>query len=92
MNSIHHNIRLSGRKVLVVEDEYILADDLLYALSSAGAQVLGPVGDSQSAKNILERETCDCAILDINLNGERSFEVAKAAIAKGGPDCVDHGL
>lgn len=91
MNSVHHKDRLAGRKILVVEDEYMLADDLRQALLAAGAQVLGPVADNQSARDILERETCHCAILDINLNGERSFEVAKTAISKGIPTAFTTG-
>lgn len=53
--------------------------------------MLGPVGDIASAKDILEKENCDCAILDINLHGERSFEVAKAAIAMGIPTAFTTG-
>ena len=72
-------------RVLVVEDEYFLADDLSRALMGQGASVLGPVGDAASAMTVLQHEACDCAILDIDLHGRQAFDVAIAAQSKGIP-------
>ena len=47
--SSHERGSLSGRRVLVVEDEYYLADDIGRALRSAGADVAGPVGEVEDA-------------------------------------------
>lgn len=79
------DIRIEGCKILIVEDEYILAEDLRRLLELAGAEVLGPVADSETAKDILWNTACDCAILDINLGGVRAFEVASLAVDKGIP-------
>lgn len=76
---------LKGVRVLVVEDEYFLADDLSSALAGYGANVLGPVGDVASAMAVLQHEGCDCAILDIDLRGRQAFDVALAAQSKGIP-------
>lgn len=60
-------------RVLVVEDEYMLADELEMELADAGAAVLGPVGAIEDAIAIIEAEAeIDGAILDANLGGEMS--------------------
>jgi CheY-like chemotaxis protein len=70
---------LSGRRVLVLEDEYFIADDIARTLEQAGAQVVGPFTRHADALNALEREhPLDFAVLDINLQGEISFVVADA--------------
>ena len=61
---------LKGAKVLILEDEYFLADDLARALRDAGAQPVGPVNSVQQAEDLVARETPDAAILDLNLRGE----------------------
>lgn len=62
--------------ILVIEDEYFLADDIARALTEAGARVLGPVPTAKDAVGLLEAESVDFALLDINLRGERVFRVA----------------
>ena len=67
----------AGRRVLVVEDEYMLAEDLREELERAGAEVLGPVPSVKKALEILQSEPRpDMALLDINLQGEMAWPVA----------------
>lgn len=62
---------LNKRKVLVVEDEFILADKIEEVLSANGYQVL-PVADNyDDAVNILKSELPDIALLDINIKGSK---------------------
>ena len=59
---------LAGRSILIVEDEYLIADDLARDLRAVGAQVIGPVASLPQAMRLLaEAEAPDVAILDINL-------------------------
>jgi CheY-like chemotaxis protein len=77
---------LKGVLVLVVEDEYLIADDLRKALTDAGAEIIGPVpavGDAIEALRKAER--IDAAVLDINLRGEMIFPVADALLERGIP-------
>jgi DNA-binding response OmpR family regulator len=60
----------------VVEDEYFIAQDLQASLEDAGAQVVGPAADVASAMTLIEGETVDCAVLDINLHGRVDFDLA----------------
>ena len=64
------------RRVLLVEDEYFLADDLVGLLRGTGLEVVGPVGTLDDAQRLVDKERIDCAILDINLRGQMAFPVA----------------
>ena len=84
--SAHPQPSLTGRRVLVVEDEYFLADDLGRALTQLGAEVLGPVATRAEAFELLSTgERIDLAVLDINLQGESVFPVADTLLEQGVP-------
>jgi CheY-like chemotaxis protein len=77
---------LQGCRVLVVEDEYLLAGDFSEALASAGAEVLGPVASIEDAIAIIASEVrIDAAVLDVNLRGELVFPVADALVERDIP-------
>lgn len=73
-----HKDQLRGRRILVVEDEYFIAVDIKERLEAAGAVVVGPVATIGKALSLMETETLDGAILDLNLGGEMGFRVADA--------------
>ena len=80
------DLGLSGYRILLVEDEYFLADDMMRALKSAGAEIAGPVDTREGALGFIEAASpLDGAILDINLHGKMSFEVASALQARSIP-------
>ena len=71
---------------MVVEDEYMMADDLRRDLERVGAQVVGPVPSVADALKILaQADTLDGAILDVNLRGEKAYPVADALRERGVP-------
>lgn len=70
------------RRILVVEDEYIIAVDLADALAESGIEVVGPVGNVARALAVIEVEPLDGAILDINLAGDAVYPVADALRAR----------
>ncbi len=73
-------------RILVVEDEYLLADEMALELEDTGAIVLGPVPSVEQALALLDGEVPpDGAILDINLGGETAFPVADVLIGRGVP-------
>lgn len=82
---------LAGVRVLIVEDELLLAMDYEEMLRREGFMVLGPVGRQARALALLERELPDVAILDVNLAGERSTAVAEALVANQVPFVVVTG-
>ncbi|HEY6815011.1 MAG TPA: response regulator [Croceibacterium sp.] len=76
--------RLSGKRVLVVEDEYYIAADIARVLEDQGAVVVGPTGHLEDGL-ALAGETLDAALLDVNLHGEASFAIAERLSAVGVP-------
>jgi DNA-binding NtrC family response regulator len=78
---------LEGAKVLVVEDEYFIADDLVRALDAAGGKAVGPAGSIAQARALLDEQQVDGAILDLNLHGEMAFPLVKELSDRGLP-CV----
>jgi two-component SAPR family response regulator len=76
---------LEGRRVLVVEDEFLLAMELEVLLQQRGCMVLGPVSSVGQALAMLNGEPPDVALLDVNLKGERATPVAGALHARGVP-------
>lgn len=76
---------LSGRRVLVVEDEVMVSWVLEDMLAELGCEVVGPAARVSQALAIVEAETFDLAVLDVNLNGQKSFPIADALLARGVP-------
>ena len=81
----HDNQRLplQGARVLVVEDEYYIADDLRRELIAAGARVVGPVSTVPAAFEAIDRGEFDCAVIDLNLHGVSAVSVANRLIEEG---------
>lgn len=77
---------LRGRRLLVVEDDYMIAADFVYALEERGFEVIGPVGSVREALALIESAgVFDGAVLDINLGREMAFPIADALTARGVP-------
>ncbi len=70
--------RLASKRVLVVEDEPLVALDLLATLQDAGAQPVGPAGTTADALRLIEATALDAALIDGNLNGSPVDEIASA--------------
>ena len=68
--------QLAGQRILVVEDNFLIADEVCDALRSCGCIVVGPAAGLQSAMDLARDAAIDAALLDINLKGERCFAVA----------------
>lgn len=76
---------LQGLRILVVEDNALLAMTVDSILRSAGADVAGPVGTLSEAEQLASGETLSGAILDIKLNTEEVWPVARILVDRGVP-------
>lgn len=77
--------KLSGRSVLVVEDEYYLAIELAEQIERGGGSVVGPFATAGEGLASLGDSTPDCALVDINTGEGPSFVLADALLSQGVP-------
>lgn len=71
------------RRILVVEDEPLVAFDNEHLLAGAGYEVVATVDNLADALEVLEREELDLILSDVTLSGEGSgVDLARAAAAK----------
>lgn len=80
-----NDLRLDGLSILILEDEYILADDARRVLLRAGANVVGPFGTAGEALAAAALTRPDCALLDLDLGTGLDFEPARALQRRGVP-------
>ena len=83
--------RLAGVRVLVVEDEYFIADDMVRALRQCGAEPVGPVGSLADAEQLIAAERPDAVILDLNLRGEFAYRLIDQINEQGVPFLIVSG-
>lgn len=67
---------LVGLRILIVEDEALVALDLEMTLQAEGAETVGPCLRLDHARSIIEKETLDVAVLDISLGRETTYGLA----------------
>ncbi len=82
---------LSGLRILVVEDEMLVALLLHDMLVDLGCLVIGPAAGVDEALAMIEANPLDAAVLDVNLGGQMSYPVADALIARSVPLVLSTG-
>lgn len=75
----------ANRRILVVEDEFLVATVLCDMLEDASAVVVGPAVTVDKAMQLIQEHPIEAAILDINLNGQWSDPIAEELKAQGIP-------
>ncbi|WAJ31296.1 response regulator [Antarcticirhabdus aurantiaca] len=74
---------LQRKRILIVEDEFFVADEVAQEFASIGAEVIGPVSSLSEAFRIIEGAPLDGAVLDIKLRGEVVFPLAEKLRERG---------
>jgi len=82
---------LAGRRILVVEDDVLIAMDTAAALEAAGCTVIGPASTIARALRLADNERIDAAVIDRNLAGHSSDPVARMLGARAVPFVVATG-
>ena len=83
---IASSVGVAGRRVLVAEDEYLLAMKMAAAFAELGVETIGPVGTVKRALELVEHSGhLDGAVLDIKLRDGVVYPVAEALRARGVP-------
>src|SRR5262249_52430160 len=76
---------LTGKRILVVEDDFLIAMSVEEILEDLGAGVVGPVNNLHDSIAVAQNERLDGAILDLNLRGEQTYALAEILTARGVP-------
>lgn len=78
---------LSGKAIMIVEDEYLIAMNLEMALADLGASIIGPYARVEAALAAIEADDHlpDAAVLDINVRNRPVFPVAERLSERGIP-------
>jgi DNA-binding response OmpR family regulator len=80
------------KRILLVEDEVLIALQIAEALEMAGFAVVGPCQTvAQAIAQLQTPDGCDAAVLDANLRQESALPVANALVAIGTPFVVTTG-
>lgn len=82
---------LSGRRILVVEDEMLISLMIEDMLVDLGCETVTRATTADVAVDLVDRQTFDAALLDMNLNGASSRTVARALQAHGVPFAIATG-
>ncbi|MEO7655294.1 MAG: response regulator [Sphingomicrobium sp.] len=82
---------LSGRHVLVIEDEMLVLMVIEDMLSDLGCTSITVAGNIEKALELIASQSFDLATLDVNLNGRRSHPIAQALNEAGVPFAISTG-
>lgn len=74
---------LAGLRLLVVEDDYLVAADMCSSLRRRGAAIMGPVANVRRGRELVRQQRPDVALLDVNLNGHLAFDLAHELESEG---------
>lgn len=83
MSEDKHAGQGDGLRVLIAEDEFLVALSLEEDLRGHGCEIVGPFSRLADARKAAEEEEVDVALLDVNMNGEMAYPVADALAARG---------
>ena len=73
---------LGGKRILIVEDERIIAENIAFEITSEGGEVVGPVATAHAALDAIETTQLDGATVDIKLRGQMTFSVPDVLAAR----------
>jgi DNA-binding response OmpR family regulator len=76
---------IAGCRILVVEDEMLVAMTIEDALQDSGGEIVGPVATLEAALKLAAEEEFDAAILDVTIHGGKVYPVAELLLKRGIP-------
>lgn len=83
--------RLTGRRILVVEDSPVVAPFTAEVLGELGCEVVGPAPNMAEARKLVEAGDFDAALMDVHIRGERVFGLCEMLESAGVPFVLTSG-
>lgn len=82
---------IKGRRIFIVEDSPIIADDTQEMVQSLGGEVVGPAPNMAVALQLAQEEAIDAAVVDVNIRGGKAFSVMTILSERGIPFLLTSG-
>ena len=82
---------LTGRRILVIEDSPVVGPFTADILDDLGCEVVGPAPNIATARELIEEQDFDAALVDVHIRGERVFGLCEMLEAKGVPFILTSG-
>jgi CheY-like chemotaxis protein len=82
---------LTGKRILVVEDSPVVAPFTADILDELGCAVVGPAPNMAAARELIEGETLDGALMDVHIRGERVFPLCDMLESRAVPFILTSG-
>ena len=79
-------------RILLVEDEYLIAAMVRDMLADLGCECIGPIANMEKGIAAAKSVTCEAAIINLVLEGRHAYEIVEALAARGIPFCFASGL
>jgi CheY-like chemotaxis protein len=84
-------ISIKGRRILVVEDSPVVGPFTADLLEELGCAAVGPAPNMAAARELIEGERLDAALVDVHIRGERVFPLCDALAGRGVPFILTSG-
>ncbi|MFQ5352051.1 MAG: response regulator [Candidatus Binatia bacterium] len=76
---------MTGPSVIIVEDNFLVADSLRWLLENDGYKVVGLAGSLERAAALIDEVAFDLAVLDVDLHGNNVAPVARRLVERSKP-------
>jgi CheY-like chemotaxis protein len=84
-------VRLKGKRILIVEDSPVVGPFTADLLQELGCRVAGPAPNMAAARELIEHEKVDAALMDVHIRGERVFPLCEALAVRNVPFILTSG-
>jgi DNA-binding response OmpR family regulator len=81
-----------GARILLIEDEYLIAEMVCDMITDLGCHCIGPIITMDEGLKAATTETCDAAIINLVIQGRHAYAIAAALAARNIPFCFASGL
>ena len=88
---MHARAEATDRRILVIEDSPVVGPFTADLLADLGYDAVGPAPNMASARELIDGERLDAALVDIHIRGERVFPLCEALAEKGVPFAFTSG-
>jgi CheY-like chemotaxis protein len=88
---IEQNRTFEGKRILIIEDSPVVGPYTADVLEELGCRVVGPAPNMAAARELIDIEQFDAAVMDVHIRGERVFTLCEVLESRGIPFVLSSG-